>query len=440
MRALSRPPAAPGASDLTAAQRVETLAAAALDQRLEFGCDRPVAVAVSGGGDSIALLHLASLWARQRRRNLLVLTVDHGLQPASGTWSSQVHQAALRLGAAWRGLEWRDPKPLRVTSADARRARHALIGEAARAAGARVVLVGHTLDDALEAELMREQGSGLGRLSAFTPSPAWPEGRGLMYLRPLLDLTRADLRAGLDVFGATWIEDPANSNPASARARARLALANGASAPPPCVSGPVGLAGALVCGAGRVRLPPEALCDNEGSRRLAILTACASGRSEAVLTGVERLKQALLTGNGAKQTLAGAAVQARADGVHIWRETGELRRRRSASTSQGGRSTPADVLDGRFARLQAGEGRLAPALGQMSRLSRSDRELLKGFLPELRAGLPVLIRDAESAPVLAWTSEPVLSLVAERLRAACGEITHEREVGARCMAPGDPLS
>ncbi|HEY0053290.1 MAG TPA: ATP-binding protein, partial [Caulobacteraceae bacterium] len=55
---------------------------------------RPVCIALSGGGDSVALLHLAESWARRRRRRLLALTVDHALHADSARWTEQAGAAA----------------------------------------------------------------------------------------------------------------------------------------------------------------------------------------------------------------------------------------------------------------------------------------------------------------------------------------------------------
>ncbi|MBN8530161.1 MAG: PP-loop family protein, partial [Caulobacterales bacterium] len=79
----------------------------ALDARLEHDVDRPIALALSGGGDSLALLDLAAAWARVRRRHLLALTVDHGLNPDSPDWSRRAQAAACAAGADWRELCWR---------------------------------------------------------------------------------------------------------------------------------------------------------------------------------------------------------------------------------------------------------------------------------------------------------------------------------------------
>ena len=199
--------------------------AAALQRRLDPGSAAPLAVALSGGGDSLALLHLTLDWAQVHGRPVLALTVDHGLNPDSAAWTASAGAKARALGADWRALAWEGPKPTTGVQARARAARHALLADAARAAGARVLLMGHTADDIAEGEVMRSADTpGLGRLREWSPSPTWPEGRGVFLLRPLLQVRRAELRTYLNARGAAWLDDPANADPRFARVRARQAL------------------------------------------------------------------------------------------------------------------------------------------------------------------------------------------------------------------------
>ncbi|HZW16533.1 MAG TPA: tRNA lysidine(34) synthetase TilS, partial [Brevundimonas sp.] len=186
-----------------------------------------MALALSGGGDSMALLAVAAGWASDHRRRVLALTVDHHLNPDSPGWTAFARDTALAAGADWRGLSWEGPKPVAGLPAAARAARHRLIADAARAAGARVVLFAHTADDVAEGDVMRAEGSTLGRLRDWSPSPVWPEGRGLMLLRPMLDVRRRELRDWLTGRGTDWIDDPSNSDPKYARSRARASLLPG---------------------------------------------------------------------------------------------------------------------------------------------------------------------------------------------------------------------
>ena len=141
----------------------------------------------------------------------MALCVDHQLQGASGDWTRFAAGAAASQGAQFRALAWTGDKPRTGLPAAARAARHALIAEAARNAGAGVALFAHTRDDVAEAALMRAEGTSLGRLRAWAPSPAWPQGRGVFVLRPLLEVARSELRELLRARGLGWIEDPAGA-------------------------------------------------------------------------------------------------------------------------------------------------------------------------------------------------------------------------------------
>src|ERR1700722_3850685 len=120
---------------------------AILDCRLDARLTQPVAVAFSGGGDSLGALIATKAWADGCGRPVIALHVDHGLQAASGAWRAFAADAAARLGVGFRPLVWTGEKPVRGIASAARRARHGLIAEAGRAAGASTVVFGHTADD-----------------------------------------------------------------------------------------------------------------------------------------------------------------------------------------------------------------------------------------------------------------------------------------------------
>ncbi|MGA0546853.1 tRNA lysidine(34) synthetase TilS [Brevundimonas sp. VNH65] len=372
---------------------------ARLDARLSGPASAPVALALSGGGDSLALLHLAADWAEARGRRLLAVTVDHGLNADSAAWTRRCADMARAVGADWVGPVWTGDKPTTGLPAAARAARHALIAEAAREAGAHVILFAHTLDDIRESDRMRAEGANLGRLRDWSPSPAWPEGRGLMLLRPLLEEGRDTLRAFLTARGGGWIEDPANDDPRHHRARARRALASEAPVTPsePATEARTVSLSPLPFGAGFVtdRAVPAAA--------LAILLLSASGgvtppRGDRLARLVQRLR----AGEGVSAVLAGARVQTEGDRVLIAREPGERRR--------GGRTEAPLVLppgravvwDGRVELTAETPGwRVVPAAGRLNRLSRADRLALSALPSWARGAAAVLIRDEADAPVLA---------------------------------------
>jgi tRNA(Ile)-lysidine synthase len=398
----------------------------------------------------MALLHLAADWARAKGRRLLALTVDHGLNPDSPDWTAVAERAALAAGADWRGLPWTGPKPATGLPAAARTARHRLIAEAAREAGARVVLFGHTATDIAEGELMRDQGSTLGRLREWSPSPAWPEGRGLMLLRPMLDAGREDVRQWLAGQGATWLDDPGNDDPRFARSRARQAL----TLLPMGEGGPEGrmrvdwMSGEAAPGQSPLTLSRKddrfalvrssPLLMGEGSINidrlvdaptLAAVLVCAGGsdrlpRGDRLATILARLHSS----EAFTATLCGTRVEASVEHVLVTRESGEfLRRPRPPLALSPGLET---VWDGRWGITVDVPGwSVAPAAGRMASLSDADRAVLKALPPAARGSLPVLIRNDATAPVLAGTAGRATSLVEERLALALDRMTHERDLG-----------
>ena len=417
---------------------------AILDLRLADGSDAPVAVAFSGGGDSLALLLAASAWAVGADRRILALSVDHGLLPQSADWSRMAQATAARLGVGFQALEWRGPKPATGLAAAARRARHALIAEAARQAGARVILFGHTLDDQREAVLMRQGGSTLGLSKEWSPSPVWPEGRGLFLLRPMLDLRRATLRAWLADKGFPWIEDPANDDVRSARARARRALALCAAHPREREDERGLRALALSSRAdahGVISIPRTDLTRAPADlarRFIGLACVCAGGGERRPRTErLERLRARIAGGKRFTACLAGARVEA-GETIRILRDAGEAARGGLAPIAlEPGR--PA-VWDGRFEAQTDRAGVTIGALrGRMSQLAPAERAALKAAPPLARPGLPAITRNGEAVtcPILAQGSQVrVRCLVGERLGAACGVITHEEQT--QFGANGEP--
>ena len=151
----------------------------------------------------MALLGMAAGWARASGRRLLAITVDHGLSPDSADWSRRCEAAARAVRADWIERRWEGGKPVTGLPAAARRARHALIADAAREAGAKVVLFAHTADDIAEADWMRERGSTLGRLREWSPSPAWPDGT----LTGLISATVAAFEGSSTDYRLEYVDD-----------------------------------------------------------------------------------------------------------------------------------------------------------------------------------------------------------------------------------------
>lgn len=193
-----------------------------------------LAVACSGGADSLALTLLAAGWAAQRGGRVLALTVDHGLREGSGAEALAVGRWLAALGIAHEILSWQGEKPRANLAARARAARYRLLAARCAELGIGDLLLGHHLEDQAETFLLRlARGSGVDGLSAMSPAamvpvtlasvtfPARPPAPALRLLRPLLSVPRARLRNFLAEAGQDFIEDPSNRSPRFARNRLR---------------------------------------------------------------------------------------------------------------------------------------------------------------------------------------------------------------------------
>ena len=397
-----------------------------LDARLNHAGPEPVALALSGGGDSLALLDLAAGWAKARGRRLLALTVDHNLHPDSADWTRIAAEAARAAGADWRGLVWQGARGGPGVPARARAARHALLAEAAREAGARVILTGHTADDVAEGDWMRADGATLGRLREASPSPAWPEGRGLLLLRPVLGEGRVALRDHLRARGLTWLEDPANADLRYGRGRARAALAQ--AQVPAALSATVAYASAAHEPGDQAWAGVLSLSRDLPASTLAAVLLCAGGGATPPRGDrLAALHARLAAGEDFTVVLSGARVEASGERVQAMREPGEWKRRPLAFLAL----TPGRpaVWDGRFEIKTEQPGlRVAAAAGRLAQLSERDRAALAPLPPAARVAAPILI-DPEGRAVLAWRGADVRALGLRRLALALaafgGETTQE---------------
>ncbi len=190
-----------------------------------FADDPParLGLALSGGGDSMALLLLAARWAGSRRTALAAVTVNHNLRAEAADEAALAARACAGLGISHETLSWQGWDGRGNLQDAARQARRRLIGAWARRNGIGVVALGHTLDDQAETVLLRlARGSGVDGLSGMAPSV---KVDGLRLVRPLLHLRRAELRDFLRSRGQSWADDPSNEDTRFARVRARRALA-----------------------------------------------------------------------------------------------------------------------------------------------------------------------------------------------------------------------
>lgn len=186
-----------------------------------------LAVAVSGGRDSLCLALLASEWAVAREGRAIALIVDHGLRRESLNEALATSRLLEGVGIESAVLRWTGDKPQTGLQEAARDARYRLLRQACRERGILHLLVGHHADDQDETIAMRAaRSSGPDGLAGMAALVEWPEVR---LLRPLLAVRRAALTATLEVRGVPWIDDPSNVDPRFERARLRLAGVSDAS-------------------------------------------------------------------------------------------------------------------------------------------------------------------------------------------------------------------
>lgn len=325
---------------------------ARLFPRIDTGKRKTVAVAVSGGGDSVALLHLLQdhYSKTQPSIRLVALTVDHDLRPDSAKEADWVSAFCQARGIDHHTLRWEGEKPRTRLAAAARGARYRLLSDAAREAGTDMIFVGHTSDDQAETVLMR---SSRGKpdlqnrgLAAMAPATLF-DGRTWL-LRPLLGISRAALRRHLTNQNIGWIDDPSNQIRRYERVRMRTVL-EASDDPEELRKALVDRAGqaavrrrvlgeaaaglidlhASKCMAGLIRVDLEfvdaPVPDEAGlaARIYAVAALLAVTGGSAYLPNAVRVAAVLekLNSAGNRATLSGTVADRRRSGVFLYRET-----------------------------------------------------------------------------------------------------------------------
>ena len=177
-----------------------------------------IAVGVSGGGDSMALLLMLHQHLRQDQ-SLTGLTVDHQLRSGSAAEAHQVKSWCKALGLAHKTLNWKHAKITTGLQAKARAARYRLMAQHCAKHKIEALLTAHTLEDQAETVAMRKVRTS----SPKSLSGIWPKTEidGFPILRPLLNFRCAELRDFLLAHNQSWLEDPSNQDPRFERIRLR---------------------------------------------------------------------------------------------------------------------------------------------------------------------------------------------------------------------------
>jgi len=373
-----------------------------------------LAVAVSGGADSMALCHLARDWAAARGGRVTALTVDHRLRSGSAAEAARVGDWMRAAGIDHHVLAWAGQKPQSGIQQAARDARYRLLFGWCREAAVLHLLVAHHRRDQAETVLHRLlRGSGITGLSGMAPIV---ESGAVRLLRPVLDWSPAGLRAFLGQRRVDWLEDPSNRDQRFARARLRaaaptlaaagvttdalLALAADASAARAAMAEATVALAAAACRlhpAGFVRLDRRvwsaAPADVAAAVLARLLAAVGGGERPPAISRVTRLAGALSRGAVRSASFGRCRIIAAADAVWLFRECRGLPQQRPLAEEEG------DAWDGRFRLICRPAGRLA-------RLALRIRPYRVGDAPILRAGAESTRFDA--IPHLARITLPIL--------------------------------
>jgi tRNA(Ile)-lysidine synthase len=306
--------------------------------------EKPVLLALSGGGDSVALLHM--LAAELGAGRLRAAVVDHALREGSAADAQRAASFAAELGVAAKVLTLSWAEEANRAQQATRESRYRALCDYARSEDMNTIAVAHTADDQAETVLMRAaNGStwrGLAGIAPFAFAPVWPEGRGIALARPLLAVRREDLRAGLRDRGAEWIEDPANTNRRYERVRVRERL---------CSLGP-GVTSRLANVAVRLRARADDLdgevlrliqraadladgvairrADWSGAgevrrRALSVLIAAAAGaQNEPPPVEMEAIEPRVMRADHRGSTHSGVEFKSANDAVYLARESGAV--------------------------------------------------------------------------------------------------------------------
>jgi tRNA(Ile)-lysidine synthase len=319
--------------------------------------------------------------------------VDHGLRAEAAAECAWVASCCKSLGVAHETLHWDGPKPKTGIQAKARAARYDLMAGWCTAHDVPVLLTAHTADDQAETVVMRQQRTN----SAKSLAGIWPERHlgEVRLVRPVLGVTRAQLRDYLSSLGQTWIDDPSNVDTRFERVRIREALggdvaAAGAAAPAQAqvrrLKGEAEhwLAQHVVVHAtGLMQFARHDFCDAEATVQdeilCLLLAGCGLGKVAELQKRVD-LSRWLASDAGLRRTLGGVVFAKRGATVLVGREPGRIAVSPSIVPASGEL-----VWDGRFL-IRAASGLSVQKAGDFPQIPR--RRDVPAFID---AGLPVIV-------------------------------------------------
>jgi tRNA(Ile)-lysidine synthase len=355
-----------------------------------------IALAVSGGSDSMAMLRLAEQWSKGLVK-LTVLTVDHGLRLEAAAEAAQVAAWCDVFSIEHHTLHWQGEKPKTGVQAKARAARYDLMTAWCVRNQVAWLLTAHTQDDQAETVLMRQSRTNtVESLAGIWETSEWG---GAKIMRPLLSLRRAELRSFLNRVGQAWIEDPSNADERFERVRVRktmdetriadlaqIAVDAGRAARGLEISAKTWLEQHLtVFPEGYGTVPRTAFCALEVELQRRVLQQLIQnfGAGNRVDPGeLDHISRWIAGGGLSRRTLGGAVIASRKEVLVVGREAGRISPTPVLVSDSG------EVLwDRRFSVLAPPQSQIVPAVISKGFARRKDiPSFVQGSLPAVLLG------------------------------------------------------
>jgi len=183
-----------------------------------------LAVAVSGGPDSLALAYLVKCYSLKNKLKVKYYIVNHMLRKESSLEAKTVKKVLKKIDIQCTILNWNGKKPFKNIQAAARDKRYSLLAKECKKNNIKHLLLGHHLNDLFENFFIRMvRGSGLNGLISFSKNTKYKR-QNLNLIRPLLNLEKKDLLYISNEVFSFFVKDPSNINKDYKRTRIRNLL------------------------------------------------------------------------------------------------------------------------------------------------------------------------------------------------------------------------
>lgn len=180
---------------------------------------KSIAVAVSGGSDSMALTLLANEWAKKNSVNFIALTVDHRLRVEAKDEAEQVSKWLAKYEIKHKTLTYQGEIPTSNIEAIAREYRYELLCNYVKENKIDYLFIAHNMDEQSETFFLNlSRGSGVYGLCGM---PKNSIKNDVNIIRPMLNFTKDEIKEYLNSLNQKWIEDPSNQDDKYKRVRIR---------------------------------------------------------------------------------------------------------------------------------------------------------------------------------------------------------------------------